>query len=99
MEVAHSKWYYFSKGDVVIQVESRLYKLHQDILETYSGFFKDMLSSHSSDGSEGMTDDNPLSLPQELCTSIYPSRLRYVGLCIQSKTPLYSESTPWVKSY
>ncbi|CAE7185919.1 unnamed protein product [Rhizoctonia solani] len=69
MEVSHSKFYFFSRGDVVIQVEDRLYKLHRDVLEIFSGFFKDMFSSPSSDSSEGTTEENPLRLPQQLCTS------------------------------
>ncbi|KAH7332542.1 hypothetical protein B0J17DRAFT_151299 [Rhizoctonia solani] len=51
------------------QVENRIYKLHRDILETYSGFFKDMLSSPSSDELEGIIDGNSLILPLELCSS------------------------------
>ncbi|CAE6429888.1 unnamed protein product [Rhizoctonia solani] len=69
MEVTHSEWHYYPRGDVVIQVGNRLYKLHRDILEIHSGFFKDMFSSPSSDDSEGSTEENPLRLPHELCTS------------------------------
>ncbi|CAE6487244.1 unnamed protein product [Rhizoctonia solani] len=69
MDISRSNRYYYSSGNIVIQAGTCLYKLHRDILEAYSGFFKDMFSTPSSDCSEGAFDEYPLHLPQELCSS------------------------------
>ncbi|KAF8596121.1 hypothetical protein BDV93DRAFT_563664 [Ceratobasidium sp. AG-I] len=79
----HSK-YYFLSGDIVIKVEDTLFKIHADILERHSGFFEDMFTTPLSDESEGMSDKNPLCLPEDLCSArafaaickfLYPSVL------------------------
>ncbi|KAH7332543.1 hypothetical protein B0J17DRAFT_709589 [Rhizoctonia solani] len=69
MDIYRSDRYYYSSGNIIIQTGTCLYRLHRDILETYSGFFKDMFSTPSSDCSEGAFDEHPLRLPQELCSS------------------------------
>ncbi|CAE6466708.1 unnamed protein product [Rhizoctonia solani] len=69
MTFLRSETYYFPRGDVVIQVEGILFKLHRDILETHSDFFRDMLSIPIGDSEEGMTDSHPLRLPLDLCSA------------------------------
>ncbi|KAL5632221.1 hypothetical protein ACGC1H_000276 [Rhizoctonia solani] len=79
MDIPRSIQYYYSSGNVVIQVESCLYRLHRDILEAHSGFFKDMFSTPSSDISEGSFDEYPLHLPQELCSgTIFDTLCRFI---------------------
>ncbi|KAJ1302369.1 hypothetical protein OPQ81_001182 [Rhizoctonia solani] len=68
MDASRSKEYYYSSGNIIIQVEKSLYRLHCDILEVHSGFFKDMFSTPSSDYLEGLHDEHPLHLPTELCS-------------------------------
>ncbi|CAE7185912.1 unnamed protein product [Rhizoctonia solani] len=68
MDISRSNDYYYSSGNVVIQVETCLYRLHRDILEGHSGFFKDMFLTPSSDTSEGSFDEHPLHIPHELCS-------------------------------
>ncbi|CAE6429894.1 unnamed protein product [Rhizoctonia solani] len=70
MDISRSNEYYYSSGNVIIQVETYLYRLHRDILEAHSGFFKDMFLTPSSDISEGSFDEHPLRLPQDLCPSM-----------------------------
>jgi hypothetical protein len=88
MRASRSNEYYYSTGNVIIQVRSEvlglfshlhrygrllkvetcLYRLHRDILGAYSGFFRDMFSTPSSDVTEGSFDEYPLTLPQDLCS-------------------------------
>ncbi|CAE6420657.1 unnamed protein product [Rhizoctonia solani] len=60
--------YYFSRGDLVLQVDNVLFRVHRDILTAHSSFFCDMLRTPSSDTREGETDDRPLRLSQDLCS-------------------------------
>ncbi|KDN44966.1 hypothetical protein RSAG8_05139, partial [Rhizoctonia solani AG-8 WAC10335] len=69
MTFLRSETHYFPRGDVVIQVEGILFKLHRDILETHSDFFRDMLSIPIGDSGEGTTDSHPLRLPLDLCSA------------------------------
>ncbi|CAE6370078.1 unnamed protein product [Rhizoctonia solani] len=69
MTFLRSETHYFPRGDVVIQVEGILFKLHRDILETHSDFFRDMLSIPIGDYEEGTTDSHPLRLPPDLCSA------------------------------
>ncbi|KAJ1302370.1 hypothetical protein OPQ81_001183 [Rhizoctonia solani] len=69
MTFLRSETHYFPRGDIVIQVESVLFKLHRDILETHSGFFRDMLSIPIGENEEGTTDHQPLYLPRDLCSA------------------------------
>lgn len=39
------------------------------MLDTHSGFFQDMFSTPTSDDTEGTSDDHPLCVPKDLCTS------------------------------
>ncbi|KDN33761.1 hypothetical protein RSAG8_13148, partial [Rhizoctonia solani AG-8 WAC10335] len=66
MSAYRSDKYYFARGDLVIQAENTLFRLHRDILERHSGFFDDMLSMPTNDDTEG-TEENPLILPSDLC--------------------------------
>ncbi|CAE6437614.1 unnamed protein product [Rhizoctonia solani] len=75
MTFLRSETYYFPRGDVVIQVESILFRLHRDILETHSYFFRDMLSIPILDAGEGAADNNPLRLPRDLCSAQSFTRL------------------------
>lgn len=81
MSATHSDEYYFPRGDLVLQIEDTIFKLHRDILELHSGFFRDMLSMPTSDHQEGASDERPLYLPKDLssarsfatlCKFIYP---------------------------
>ncbi|CAE6469800.1 unnamed protein product [Rhizoctonia solani] len=69
MTFLRSETHYFSRGDVIIQVEGILFKLHRDILETHSDFFRDMLTIPIGGSGEGMTDSHPLRLPLDLCSA------------------------------
>ncbi|KAH7332541.1 hypothetical protein B0J17DRAFT_678106 [Rhizoctonia solani] len=69
MAFLRSETHYFPRGDIIIQVEGILFKLHRDILETHSSFFRDMLTMPIGDGEEGTTDNHPLRLPRDLCSA------------------------------
>ncbi|KAH7335659.1 hypothetical protein B0J17DRAFT_50402 [Rhizoctonia solani] len=68
MAVQRSDKFYFARGDLVIQVENTLFRLHRDILERHSGFFEGMFSMPTNDDTEG-TEENPLVLPSDLCSA------------------------------
>ncbi|CAE6475961.1 unnamed protein product [Rhizoctonia solani] len=68
MSASRSDKFYFPRGGLVLQVENTLFRLHQDILARHSGFFEDMLSTPTSDDTEG-TEKNPLVLPSDLCSA------------------------------
>ncbi|CAE6396516.1 unnamed protein product [Rhizoctonia solani] len=85
MSISQSDKFYFPRGDLVLQVENTLFKLHQDILVRHSGFFEDMFSTPTSDDTEG-TEKNPLVLPSDLCSArsftilcklLYPPKMGY----------------------
>ncbi|KDN44970.1 hypothetical protein RSAG8_05143, partial [Rhizoctonia solani AG-8 WAC10335] len=79
MDISRSSEYYYSSGNVIIQVGNYLCRLHRDILEAHSGFFKDMFSTPSSDISEGAFDEHPLHLPQELCSdAVFNTLCRFI---------------------
>lgn len=67
MQATRSDKYYFPNGDVVLQIQDILFKLHRDILTSHSGFFQDMFSIPTSDTMEGTSDEHPLRLPETLC--------------------------------
>ncbi|CAE6502052.1 unnamed protein product [Rhizoctonia solani] len=69
MTFLRSETHYFPRGDIVIQVESVLFRLHRDILGTHSGFFRDMLSMPIGGSEEGASDSYPLCLPRDLCSA------------------------------
>ncbi|CAE6467676.1 unnamed protein product [Rhizoctonia solani] len=77
--------FYFPHGDLVVQLDRTLFRLHRDILRTHSGLFEDMLSMPSNDDTEG-TESNPLSISRDLCSDqsftilckfMYPKRVGY----------------------
>lgn len=69
MAVTRSDKYYFPHGDVIVQIEDVLFRIHRDMLNTHSGFFQDMFSTPTSDDTEGTSDEHPLHLPKDLCTA------------------------------
>lgn len=69
MAPTRSQQYYFSRGDLVIQIEDTLFRLYSGILESHSDFFRDMLSMPSNDNQEGTSDECPLHLPRALCSA------------------------------
>ncbi|CAE6349374.1 unnamed protein product [Rhizoctonia solani] len=75
MTFLRSEMFYFPRGDIVLQVESILFRLHRDILETHSCFFRDMLSIPIGDVEEGTADSRPLCLPRDLCSAQSFTRL------------------------
>ncbi|KAI0327139.1 hypothetical protein GY45DRAFT_1284362 [Cubamyces sp. BRFM 1775] len=55
--------YFFNDGNVVLQVESVLYKLHRSLLEKHSPVFRELFTIPQSPGStEGCSEDNPIIL-------------------------------------
>ncbi|CAE6421277.1 unnamed protein product [Rhizoctonia solani] len=83
MSISRSDKFYFPRGDLVLQVENTLFRLHQDILARHSGFFEDLFSTPTSDDTEG-TEKNPLVLPSDLCSArsftvlckiLYPAKM------------------------
>ncbi|CAE6466197.1 unnamed protein product [Rhizoctonia solani] len=60
--------YYFARGDLVIEVENALFRVHRDIISAHYTFFCDMLHTPSSDSHEGESDDRPLKLAWDLCS-------------------------------
>lgn len=81
MSATRSDEYYFPRGDLVLQIEDNIFRLHRDILELHSGLFRDMLSIPTSDHQEGTSDEHPLCIPKDLssaqafttlCKFIYP---------------------------
>ncbi|CAE6508266.1 unnamed protein product [Rhizoctonia solani] len=82
-----SEWYYSQRRDVVIKVEQTL-KLHQDILERYSPFFRDMFSIPTPDVLEG-TEEQPHVPPSsakifDLCKFIYLGTSAFVGIVVNT---------------
>ncbi|KAF8596115.1 hypothetical protein BDV93DRAFT_611078 [Ceratobasidium sp. AG-I] len=69
MSIVESDKYYFPRGDLVLQIENTLFRVHQDIMVLHSGFFESMYSTPSSDDKEGTSDDNPLHLSKDLCSA------------------------------
>ncbi|CAE7185900.1 unnamed protein product [Rhizoctonia solani] len=76
--------YYFARGDLVLQVENVLFRIHRDILSAHSTFFCDMFRTPSSDSHEGESDDRPLKLARDLssiesftilCNLLYPKKI------------------------
>ncbi|KAG8723836.1 hypothetical protein FRC11_002287, partial [Ceratobasidium sp. 423] len=68
MSASRSDKYYFPRGDLVLQVENTLFKIHRDILERHSGFFQGMFSVPTNDDTEG-TEGKPLVLSSDLCSA------------------------------
>ncbi|KAF8596119.1 hypothetical protein BDV93DRAFT_548515 [Ceratobasidium sp. AG-I] len=68
MDVVQSDKYFFQRGDIVIQVENTLFKVHKDLLERYSGHFENLFSEPTVK-EEGDTTDNPLYLSEDLCSA------------------------------
>ncbi|CEL60499.1 hypothetical protein RSOLAG1IB_09692 [Rhizoctonia solani AG-1 IB] len=60
--------YYYARGDLVLQVENVLFRIHRDIISAHSSFFQDMFHTESSDKQEGESDDRPLKLSKDLCS-------------------------------
>jgi hypothetical protein len=55
--------FYFEDGDIIILVETVLYRLHRSTLSRYSNVFLDTLGLHQGEGSEkGKNDENPIPL-------------------------------------
>ncbi|KAH9899913.1 hypothetical protein C8Q73DRAFT_681424 [Cubamyces lactineus] len=55
--------YFFDDGNVVLQVESVLYKLHRSLLEKHSPVFRELFTIPQPPGStEGYSEDNPIVL-------------------------------------
>ncbi|KAF8596123.1 hypothetical protein BDV93DRAFT_528284 [Ceratobasidium sp. AG-I] len=83
MTVARSEKYFFQRGDIVIQVEETLFKVHRDLLERHSGYFENLFDKPS-DEEEWSSPDNPLYLSEDLssaqafimiCRFLYPNKL------------------------
>ncbi|KAI5122318.1 hypothetical protein M0805_002485 [Coniferiporia weirii] len=62
--------YYIPSGDIVFKVEDTLFRVHRYFFERDSPVFEDMLSlPQSSDNAlEGVSDENPIRLPQVTAT-------------------------------
>ncbi|KAI0697420.1 hypothetical protein C8T65DRAFT_743210 [Cerioporus squamosus] len=57
--------FYLPRGTDIFAVQNTLYKLHADLLGLKGGVMKDLLElPQSMEGREGLTDDNPIVLPQ-----------------------------------
>ncbi|KAI0832373.1 hypothetical protein BC628DRAFT_1528243 [Trametes gibbosa] len=55
--------YFFTDGNVVLQIEDTQYKLHRSLLEKHSPIFRELFTIPQPEGStEGCTEDNPIFL-------------------------------------
>ncbi|KAJ1302366.1 hypothetical protein OPQ81_001180 [Rhizoctonia solani] len=67
-KLIRSSEYYFARGDIVIEVEDTLFRVHRDIISAHSTFFHDMFHTPSTGSDEGESDDCPLKLAKDLCS-------------------------------
>ncbi|KAF8596122.1 hypothetical protein BDV93DRAFT_528283 [Ceratobasidium sp. AG-I] len=67
MSVTQSDKYFFPRGDTVIQVANKFFKVHKDLLERYSGHFENIFREPTTT-EEGESLDNPLHLSEDLCS-------------------------------
>lgn len=69
MPVSQSEEFYIPRGDIVLQVEDVIFRLHQDILETHSGLFRSMSSAPANNKKEEGTDAKAIRLPKGVCSA------------------------------
>ncbi|CAE6349308.1 unnamed protein product [Rhizoctonia solani] len=91
--------YYYPRGDLVLQIENALFRIHRDILSAYSAFFRDMFRTESSNEQEGESDDCPLKLSQDLCsvesftvlcTLLYPKKIGVLPAVLVSELDIWA---------
>ncbi|KDN44971.1 hypothetical protein RSAG8_05144, partial [Rhizoctonia solani AG-8 WAC10335] len=69
MSINHSENYHFRHGDIVLLVENVLFKLHRDILESHSDYFRNLFNMAESADNQAMSNEDPLVLPANICSA------------------------------
>ncbi|CAE6421352.1 unnamed protein product [Rhizoctonia solani] len=69
MSVNHSENYHFRHGDITLLVENTLFKLHRDILESHSDYFRNLFNTVESADGRVLLNEEPLVLPASVCSA------------------------------
>ncbi|KAH7332544.1 hypothetical protein B0J17DRAFT_722090 [Rhizoctonia solani] len=68
MSANRSENYHFRRGDVTLLVNDISFKLHCDVLESHSEYFRNLFTRVESGDEQSISNEHPLVIPADICS-------------------------------